>query len=69
MSDQSKNQSEGKELRIDDLPPKAAKPEEQDATKGGYSSTGGGLWGVGIFQDTTPQMTADSSGNEVVDHQ
>jgi hypothetical protein len=69
MSDQTKNQNEEKELRIEDLPPKAAKPEEQDATKGGYSTIGGGLSGIILHQDTTPVMTADSSGNEQVDHQ
>ena len=69
MSDQSKNQSEGKELRIEDLPPKAAKPGEQDAAKGGYSTVDGGLSGIVLHQDTTPVMTTDSSGGEQVDHQ
>lgn len=69
MSDQTKKQNEGKTLRIEDLPPKTAKPEEQDATRGGYSTSGGGLSGIVLHQDTTPVMTADSSGNEVVDHQ
>jgi hypothetical protein len=67
MSDQTKNQKEGKELRIEDLPPKTVKPEEEEATKGGYYS--GGLSGIGILHDTLPQMTPDKdgSGNETVD--
>lgn len=65
MSDQTKRQNDAKELRIEDLPPKAVKPEEQDATRGGYSS--GGLSGIGILHETLPQMTKDSSGNEEVD--
>lgn len=67
MSDQSKNQNEGKELRIEDLPPKAMKPEEEEATKGGYYSGSGGLSGIGILHETLPQMTKDQSGNEEVD--
>lgn len=66
MSDQTKNQNEGKELRIEDLPPKTTKPEEEEATKGGYYSSGG-LSGIGILHDTLPQMTKDQSGNEEVD--
>jgi hypothetical protein len=67
MSDQTKNQNESKELRIEDLPPKATKPEEEEATKGGYYSGGVGLSGVGILHNTLPQMTKDQSGNEEVD--
>lgn len=66
MSDQTKNQNEAKELRIEDLPPKEMKPEEEQATKGGYSS-GSGLSGIGVLHETLPQMTKDQSGNEEVD--
>jgi hypothetical protein len=66
MSDQPKKQSDTG-LRIEDLPPKAAKPEEDEATKGGYSKISSGLSGIGILHDTLPQMTDDGSGNETVD--
>ena len=65
MSDQSKNENTRKELRLDDLPPKDINPEEEDATKGGYST--GGLSGIGVLHETLPQMTKDQSGNEEVD--
>ena len=56
MSDESKHENAGKDLRIDDLPPKATEPEEEDATKGGYSSST--LSGVGILHETLPILTA-----------
>lgn len=64
MSDQSTNENARKELRIDDLPPKAIEPEQEDVTKGGYSS---GLSGIGIRDETLPQYTTDTAGNLVVD--
>lgn len=66
MSEQPRNQDDSTELRIDDLPPKAVSPEEQEKAKGGYSAPNR-LFGGGILHETLPQMTSDSSGNEVVD--
>jgi hypothetical protein len=66
MSEETRKPDGSKDLRIDDLPPKAVSPEEQDNVKGGYSVRPP-LFGGGILHDTLPQMTSDSSGNEVVD--
>ena len=65
MSDQSKNENTRKELRLDDLPPKAINAEEEDATKGGYST--GGLSGIGVLHETQPILSIDSAGHEEID--